>query len=58
MLGAANILLAATGSYAEARIPVAHACGKRVGNAKKNPPLLIPDQKVEAAPDRMSGAAV
>jgi len=58
VFGAANVRLATTGSYAEANILVAHACGKRVSNAKKTPPLLIPDQMVEAAPDRMSGAAV
>ena len=36
MLGAAPIRLAAVGSYAEADIPVAPACGERVCNAKKH----------------------
>jgi len=58
VLGAAPIRLAATGSYAEADIPVAPACGERVVNAKKLSPLLIPDQTAEAATERTSGVAV
>jgi len=53
--GAAPIRLAATGSYAEADIPVAPACGERVCNAKKTTPLLIPDQAAGAAAERTGG---